>query len=308
MSTFRQLAPALALSLAALLPACASPRMSIRSMEPGRVSVGAATQLVILDGVGRRSAREIVNQELINQARWHGYFSVLDRSEDGLSVRLAGRRAIVEGAENPLEEVIGEEQLGVRVDVIEWQAFRDSHQVRSKGEDGTVYVEDVPVYRGVVLLAVTLFDSEGRAMLAETEYEGDYATYDLDMPRADLMDQAARQAVQYFLGDVTPREVVSSVRLDDEDPEQETILKTARAGNVRQAATDMRSYLGRHSHSASAAYNLAVFLEAIGDFQQALDMYDRALSNGAKGYYSDARAQCARRLAAVEALEGYGQG
>ena len=104
------------------------------------------------------------------------------------------------------------------------------------------------------------------------------------------------------------REVVSSVRLDDEDPEQETILKTARAGNVRQAATDMQSYLGRHSRSASAAYNLAVFLEATGDFRQALEMYDRALANGYKAYYSDARAQCARRLAAVEALEGSSRG
>lgn len=99
-----------------------------------------------------------------------------------------------------------------------------------------------------------------------------------------------------------PRQVVSRVRLDDDDPGQEAILETARGGNVAMAARDMRTYFDANPLSGSAAYNLAVFLEAMGEFHEAMTMYDQALSLGAKDLYHSARAGCARRLAAAEEL------
>ena len=71
--------------------------VAIRSTEPGLVPVGATQHLAVLDGNGRRTAREFLHIELSNMCRARGYFSVTDRSEDGFEVRVAGRRVIVDG-------------------------------------------------------------------------------------------------------------------------------------------------------------------------------------------------------------------
>jgi len=286
-----------------LLPFCLSTigcatKMAIRSYQPGPVSVGAIQHLVILAGEGRRSARETVNIELLNQCRSLGYFSLEDRSEEGIKVRIAGRRAMVDGAEKVLEK----NQAGLRVDVLEWNAVRDTVEVRKKAPDGTVFIEEVPVRRGNVLLSVSLFNPSGMTFLAEKEYEGLYTTDDMLMSREDVIEMASKQAVGQLLRDITPVQVVSYVYLDEDDPAQEPIIETALAGNIAQAAEDERFFLDRNPNSAAAAYNLAVFLEAMGQYEEALAMYDRALSLGNKSFYSRARAGCARRLAATMEL------
>jgi hypothetical protein len=288
---------ALTLPLALSFATSCSATMSIRSMEPAAVHVGSTNHLVILDGEGRRSAREYVNMEVMRQCRSRGYFSVEDRSEEGFEVRVGGRNATVEGGQFTLDG----NQAGLRVDVLEWNAYRDEHEVSTKGKNGEVVTQRTPVTRGQVLLAITFFGVTGSTFLAETEYEG-WASIPVDRPREEAIECAAQQAIAAFLNDVTPVQVVARVRLDDEDPGQEAILETARAGNVAMAARDMRAYLEQNPLNASAAYNLAVFLEATGEFPEAMAMYDSALSLGTKDFYVSARAGCARRLAASEEL------
>jgi hypothetical protein len=271
--------------------------VAIRSMEPGAVPVGASKHLVLLGGEGRRSAREFVGQALVQQCRSRGYFTVEDRSEAGLSVRVAGRQTSIEGGKLALEP----EQAGLRIDVLEWNATRDEEDVTRTDPAGKQFVERVPVLRGNALLAITLFDPAGRAFLAETEYEG-FATTDPNAPREESIEAAARQAIASFLNDITPFPVVTRVRLDDEDPYQESILKAASDGATAQAAHDLELYVQQNPNVPSAAYNLAVLKEAMGDFQSALELYDRAFALGGKDFYSRARAGCARRLSATEAL------
>ena len=290
----------LALLALASLSACATTsRMAIRSMEPGRVQLGAARHLMIVDSQGRRSAREFVNMEVVRQSRSRGYFTVEDRSEDGVSVRVSGRSVVVEGSES----LLSSDQVGLRVDVLEWDSQRDSTEVQRVGPDGYAYTETIPIQRGDVLLAVTLFDTDGRALLAETEYEGTFATQDMYTSRDVVIERAASGAIEGLLNDITPSEVVTYVTLDEDDPGQEAILKTAQMGNVAQAAADLRGYLERNPYNAAAAYNLAVFLEAMGNFAEALQTYDLALSLGNKSFYANARAECARRIAAATVLE-----
>ncbi|MCI0637344.1 MAG: hypothetical protein L0206_26015, partial [Actinobacteria bacterium] len=114
----------LTLTLAISLTAGCTTTMSIRSMQPGVVPIGSAKHIVLLGGEGRRSAREFVGQALVQQARAHGYFSVEDRSEEGLSVNVAGRQAEVEGGKFALEA----EQVGLRIDVLEWNAAREEQE------------------------------------------------------------------------------------------------------------------------------------------------------------------------------------
>jgi hypothetical protein len=287
----------LALTLAPSISTGCKTTLAIRSMQAGAVPIGSATHLVLLGGEGRRSAREFVGQALVQQCRARGYFSVEDKSEQGLSVRVAGRQAAIEGGRFALER----EQAGLRIDVLEWSATRDEDEVTRTDPAGNRFVERIPVTRGNALLAITLFDPSGRAFLAETEYEG-WASTDPSAPREEAIEAAARQAIAAFLDDVTPRPVVTRVRLDDEDPGQESILAAASSGATAQAARDLELYLERSPNNASAAYNLAVLEEALGDFRAALELYDRAIALGGKDYYARARAGCSRRLAAAEEL------
>lgn len=188
------------LPLALTISAGCTTTMSIRSMEPAAVHVGSTNHLVIVDGEGRRSAREYVNMEMMRQCRTRGYFSVEDRSEEGLEVRVGGRTATVEGGEFALEG----NQAGLRVDILEWNAYRDQEEVSQRGEDGVVVTREVPVTRGHVLLAITFFDMTGSALLAETEYEG-WAATAVDRPRDEAIECAAQHAIGAFLNDVTPR-------------------------------------------------------------------------------------------------------
>lgn len=285
------------LALASTLSSGCATTVSIRSMQPGAVPVGPARELVLLGGEGRRSAREFVGQTLVQQCRTMGYFKLSDRSSEGHRVHVAGQHATIEGGALAL----GPEQAGLWIDVLEWNAARDEEEVTHSSPTGKTVVERVPVMRGNVLLAVTLFDPSGRAFLAETEYEG-WASIAPERPREEAIEQAACDALADLLREITPIQVTTRVRLDDEDEGQEAILDTAAAGATAQAARDLEAYVQQNPHSASAAYNLAVLREAQGDFQGALDMYDRALALGGKDYYARARAGCARRLSAAESL------
>lgn len=290
---WQSLALTLALSLS---PACAT-TLAIRSMQPGAVPVGAAKHLVLLGGEGRRSAREFVGQALVQQCRAQGYFSFEDRSEAGLEVQVAGRQASVKGGKFTLAP----DQAGLRVDVLEWNADDEDEEIVRTDVNGKQYIERVRVMKGHALLAITLFDSAGRAHLAETEYEG-WASTPVSAPRDESIEAAARQAITSFLNDITPMQVVTRVRLDDEDDGQATILETAANGGTAQAAQDLEAYIQQNPNSASAAYNLAVLREAMGDFRSAMEWYDRAISLGGKDYYAKARAGCAQRLSAAESL------
>ena len=276
--------------------AACSTTIPIQSLQPGRVSLGASSELTLVKGEGRRSAREAIAQEVIRQARGNGYFTVQDHSEDPIFVRIHGGRVDVEDGEGLLTGT------GVKIDVIDWDHDNATEEVQSRTADGTVVIEEFPVQVGEVLLAITLFDETGRAILSETEYSGQFATRDLRTPRDTVVEQAAAHAIAQLLDDITPRTVVTHVTLDDSDPGQEHIIATAQAGNVAQAAEDCRTYLRANPKSAPAAYNLAVFLDAMGRYEEAMTHYDQAMQLGSSGDYAKARAECARRLHAQTEL------
>lgn len=287
------------LALALILPAC-STTVPIRSTRPGPVAVGGAKHLVILDGSGRRSARETLFLELARQSRSGGWFTVDDLSEDGHHVRVMGRKVKVR-PRYPLEE----EAAGLRIDVHEWQAIRNTHTVEREDERGDVEQETVHSLQGSVVIGVTFFDTWGNALLAERDYEGSSSGSAGEVTKDEVIERAAAQAVTRFLADVTPRSVVDEVRLDRDDAGQEAILELVRHGDTALAARRMESYAEQDPDNPAAAYNLAVLLDAMGERHEALAWYDRALELRSKGYYASARAACARRIADDEALLPY---
>jgi len=288
--------PALVLAAALLLPACAT-RVPIASTRPGPVAVGAARHLVILDGQGRRGAREEVSFELARQAGLAGWFTLDDLSGDGHRVQVSGRRVKVRP-----RVYLEEESAGMRVDVLEWQAAEHSHTVVRAEEDGARKRQTFHRLEGTVVLGVTLFDAWGNVLLAEREYDGTASGPAATSSDEDVIARSAEEAVALFLADVTPQTVVEQVRLDDEDAAQRPILEIVEDGHTAIAARRMEAYAERHPESASAAYNLAVLLDALGERYEALAWYDSALELRYRDFYADARSACARRIADSEAL------
>jgi TolA-binding protein len=266
----------------------------IETLQPGAVSVGAAKSLVILQGEGRRSGREAVFQLLIEKARQGSYFSVTDRSEEGVKVTIAGRKVKVDGDQKGMQP--GE--LYFRVDVLGWDANKDSKTTTdSKGKETSTVT-----LNGKVLLGVTLFNAEGITLLAEKEYIGKSSSKADDASEEAVTKAAAADAVDRLLADITPKPVTRKVRLDDDEKELQPAIDTAKAGNLAKAAEDCKAYLEAHPKSSAAAYNLAVLTDAMGKYDEALALYDQALSIGKKDFYSEGRAACAKRKADAEAL------
>lgn len=287
------LAAATLLGLSVLGSGCMQ-MLTIESLEPGPVNIGAARSLVIVAGEGRRSAREAVFGQLVAGARQTGYFTITDRSEEGIQVNIAGRTATAMGP----TFVPSPSELYLKIDVIEWDTARDTNTATdAQGRSTTTMVTNARV-----LLAVTLFNAQGIASLAETEYQGGAQSANPNDPQDWLLQQAAGVAVGRLLSDLTPRRVARRVQLDDSEDALKPILDTAVRGNLARAASDLQQYTSMNPNSAAGAYNLAVVLDAMGQYQQAMTWYDRALQLGNKSYYSSARAECARRMASAQSL------
>jgi hypothetical protein len=281
--------------------------LQIRVPEPGAVNFGAARRLSIVETAGRRSAREQLIGEIQSQARSGGHWQVADRTEEGITVKVAGRTVAVSGAKTPQAA----DEVFLKFEVLEWQSNPGTKEVEEKvnvtktGKDGKSYTETqtvtrtVPTTIGKTLLGVTAADAKGRALLAETEYQGKG-----DGPNdSAAVVAAARDVVGRFLADVTPRTVMAQLRVDDDDKAQKPIIEVAKAGNFPRAVQEMRGYVAQNPANPVAQYNLAVFLDASAQYPEALELYTKAAQNSNKTYYATSKAACAKRLSNVEALK-----
>jgi hypothetical protein len=276
----------------ALLAGCA-PTLRVQVLKPGPVNLGAAKKLSVVQTEGRRSAREYVINEVQKQGRSAGYFVVADRTEEGIAVKIAGRSVEVSGGKgNPQAP----DEVGLRIDVLDWSSQKDSEEIKnSKG-----YVTGVKTfYRGKVVLGVTAFNSQGRAVLAEKEYVGNTNGDSEDV----AINASATAAVWQLLSDITPQYVSMDIRLDDDDPAQKPIIEMAKGGNLAKALEEERAAVAKSPNSGPANYNLAVLLDAQAQYQEALDAYTKAINLGTKPYYVSMKSECAARLAAAEALQ-----
>ncbi len=300
------------LPLVAVLGVGCAPTLRVNVLQPAPVNLGAARQLSVVQSEGRRSAREVVIEEFLKQARGGAFFTAQDRSEEGINVRVAGRTVQVSGGTGPGQSP---DEVGLRIDVVGWDA-RPETRVRTRtvqdkvvekdknGKEVTKYVDrkeeySVNVLAAKVVLSVTAFNAKGQAMLAETEFEG---RYDGDREEPALK-AAAAQAVTHLLRQITPSYVVKTIRMDDEDEKQKPIIKIAEQGNVGFAIEEMQKYAKENPNNGAALYNLAVLLDAAGRYQEAMDHYSQALRLKTKDYYIDAKSECAQRLANQQALQ-----
>ena len=283
------------LVLVALITGC-SPTIDVEVLKPARVSLGGGRRLTVVQAEGRPSARDLFIVELLSQAREDGFFQAEDRSYEGMVVQPAGATHVtVYGGSGPAQAA---DEIGLRLDVYEWDALRETRIVTETAPDGSTIQREEVRYVADVILGVTAFNSRGQALMMEYEYHtGATAPYE-----DEALEAASAEAIHQFLKDVTPTITREYIRIDDEDEAQEPIIDIAQRGNLAFAIEEMRTYVEAHPDNASAHYNLAVLLDASGQYHAALDSYSRAIELNRKGFYIDEKADCARRLADWEAL------
>lgn len=261
------------------------------------MSLGGGRKLTVVQmtGVPHREPTNIID-ELIYQARQGGFFDASDRSHENIIVLLNGSTVTVYGGEmGPPQQP---DEIGLRLDLFEWGATPEYRIVTETRPDGTIVEREEVRYVADVILAVTAFNVYGRALMAEYEYH----TGATAPERHEALYAAGAEAIRQFLKDVTPTITRQFIRIDDEDPDQEPIIEVAQRGNLAYAIDEMRDYVEAHPNNASAHYNLAVLLDASGQYEEALYFYSRAIELNRKDFYVSTRAECARRLADWEAL------
>lgn len=277
--------------LLSTLIGCA-PTLAVVSRERAPANFGAANRLSIVQAEGRRSAREEIIGRLVSQARAGGWFEVRDRTSEGIVLKVVDRTV-------PRNKGQAANELFLRFDVYDWTATRETRQVDATNDKGEPIKKTVVVYTALTSAGVTVADAKGQARVAEKDFKATAEGPD----DVTAISRAADWLVTQILRHVTPRTVVSEVRLDKSDKAQRKLLKVARNGNVSAAEKDLRAYLGSHPGNAAAQYNLAVMLDALGRYDDALKLYESAIAAvGERRYYLDAKAGCAQRKAASSDL------
>jgi hypothetical protein len=294
----RHLLLAVSLSLLTAVTTGCAPTMRVRVLKPAPVNLGTVKQLALVQSEGRPRARDTILGELKRQTRQDGYFQIKDRLDAGMAIKVTGdsARFLDEGGTASLQP----DEVGLRLDVAEWDADMESTTVDVKDKDGKVTgTERVDYYQAEVVLVATVFHPSGKALISEREYR---ASAQDSNDKNNALWSASVNAVSKLLRDITPSYVTQEIRMDDDDDGQKPIIQLAEQGNVPAALSNMQGYVQSHPDNASALYNLAVLLDASGRYSEALEYYDRAIALSNKDYYMRMKQECTLRKSNQEAL------
>jgi len=279
--------------------------ISITAWEPGKLNIGGGKHVVIAGVEGRPSAREEVVIAVADHLRAGGYFTIEDQSESGADVKVSGRNVTVAGG-----PALKPDQLGLWFKVHDWDSERqDIREEESYQEKvGTTYITktrwiDRTVYEGKAVLEFAVWGAGGRTVAAGREFEG-RARLDERAGKDEARIAAGRNAVAQFVAELSPRKVTRYCLVDKSDPEQASMIQLMAQGQVEEASRLLDEYARRDKSNAPAAYNLAVCADAMGDYDTALQWYDRAisLSGGSVAWYATTREDCKRRRDAAATL------
>ncbi|WP_340107042.1 tetratricopeptide repeat protein [Rhodohalobacter sp. 8-1] len=272
----------------------------IQSEYPPNYYLGDSPNVSVVEAEGAtRRIQDITIQELTNQSRSKGYFTIENKINEG--IRFDTQQGKV---------VMTDENMDVNTD----DAYIKINIIASMRQDGRTTItrrtgilgteeETVPAMMTILPIAFTVTKGED-VLLNERQYDGKvvWSIDDYPVDYRERLEVATGKAVEEFIADITPRSISRRARLDYSNEELKPILDAARDGQVREAATQIEEYVAKNSNSASAVYNLAVLTDALGDYEKALNYYDEALSLGGKDYYTESKTNCMKRLSEYQEM------
>ncbi len=284
-------------ALLVLAAGCAT-RAKVERHQPAAYNAGTARTLSLVQVTGRPDLQGLVRKALRREAAASDWWTFRNAINDKIAIfpdAAAGRS--VRGRQPAEREVF------VRMDAYDAQVFPEKHKHGKKHKSKR---EDPPASgmgRVRVRFAATVVGSAGRVLMREREYAG---TADGDIGsrfrRGQLVDKAAREGMERFLEDITPRRVREGIVLDKDAEDMAPVAELVAHGRYAEAMDRLKSMRARHPRRADVVYNMAVLTDARGEYEAALALYRQALQRGYKSYYVKSRDACERRLRDRNAL------
>jgi tetratricopeptide (TPR) repeat protein len=264
------------------------------------VNLGTEPTLSIIDVSGnRRNLQDSIVEDLVSA----GHSSTLvveDKRDLGLKVTLNASKPTFSGPEYTL----GENEYLLNVLITDVNVDTETKSKETKDSKGKVSTTSYKEWTTEVAFVATIANAE-TAVLPEKEYTATLVVKETkDSPsKSELKEQALTQAVAQLMRDITPVNVVDRVELDDEDSAQDAYIDLAVEGRVAEAIEGLSNYLKSNDKKASGHYNLAVMHDSLGQYDQAIKSYDRALELANKELYVKSRGACLARKKNTEQLK-----
>lgn len=287
-------------SCAGLIPV----NVTINSVEPAKIHIGESPDAGIV-GVsgGRRNLQDVLVEELINQSRSKGFFTIKNRLGEGIRFDVQDDQPILTGKEIEL----GENEILISGLIVETDMYNEEKEVKKRvkkeGKNVTVKV-NVTFTIGEAVVAFSVISMD-RIYMMEREFDGKYEVEKSKAPsRNEMYELAVKNSVSKFLKDVTPSNIRAQVKIDKSDKGQESIIGVIKKGNIEEARKMLAEYVVNFPNSAPGYYNLAVLTDATGHYEEALLHYNKAISLGGENYYVQSKSECMKRMANKKVLQG----
>lgn len=270
--------------------------MNIRTIRPAPNDLGPIDTLVLVQGQGRADALQIVATQVAQQVGGRGFMGVEDARSSSVRITSTGPGAQLQPAPDAEARPT---TAYLRIDVEEWSAAPTVATRTHQNDQGLPITQVIPIIRGRARIRAIILAPDGKTVMLSRSYEGG-ADMDVVVPPPPAAEIAGGNAVSFLVNEITPIIVTESVRIDKSDRGQRGYIELANAGNIAGAADGLQQYVDANPNNAVAHYNLAVMLDAIRQYEAALQHYDQAIQLHPKGYYVEARQQCAGRLALAQ--------
>lgn len=292
---FRLLVATFALLLTA---GCAPPRLKFVHHLPGEIAVPRATQLSLVQITGLDDDVASFYRDLQAEVAAGGYFTLQDRTYDGLSLDTDGESATLRQDAEEVE--LPENEAGLRVDLLGLdvrEGLVDRGALFGR-QDGVI---------GSINLVVTMVQHDGTPIMITVPFYASCGdSYEQETVRSDssLRSCASRDAARELVRRITPIPFRQSISLEGSGKALEPIFEAVKKDDLRTAMLLAEAYRQENPEDPVAIFNVAVLLDALGSYESALTRYDEAIARVPRTHprYRTARFGCQQRMAAQKAM------
>ncbi len=288
-------------ALAMMSVSCTS-YISIKSLKPAKYHLGSQPEIAVVKADGdRRNTQDIVIEQLIAQSGKTPYLNVTSRAGEGIYFNIEDGLPVSKGKTVEM----GESKRFIEFRIIDSDVDR-LNEVRTRtkkvkdkdGKSKTVKENyNAQVMKSDVVIAFTIIGS-GKVYMRDKEYEGT-ARQDAKGSGPDkeaMTELAVKNCIEKLMKDITPVLVTYNVRMDESDDGQAPMIEDAKAGRIAIARKQFLEYAETHPDLPSVWYNTAVMTDAEGDYEKAIEYYNKAIVLGGEDYYHKALSSCMQRL------------
>lgn len=292
------------LAAALMLGAACAPGIQVTRLRPARYNLGAARKMAVLRVDGAPDASALVLASLQRAIVNRNYYTLINAVSRNITIVVpgVGARVDVGGVADRVDA-----DAYVLASVLRCEV-EETEREESRTENGRKFTYLSVTPEGKARISFQVVRRDGQVIVMD-DYSGRSSAPSFDATkrraysRGDLLENAVRSAVDSFMWDVTPRQVVEKIELDESLDALKPGVKAASEGDLRGAESSWNAVLSGDPNNAGAIYNLGVLQETRGDFDAASASYRRASQLSPKPLYRAALENLERRLREAQSLQ-----